>query len=220
MSQGSLAGRAEIRVVVVEDDRALRVGLAALIGGTPGFACRETYGSVEAVLSSGSLEAPDVLLLDIGLPGVPGSEGVSLLRQRLPSTVVLMLTVYDDQERIFASLCNGASGYLLKRTPPARLLEAIREANEGGSPMSPEIARRVVELFRREAPPPRRPPHLTPAERQLLGLLVEGHSYQECAERLAISVNTVRSCIRAVYEKLQVHSKSAAVVRALRERLV
>jgi DNA-binding NarL/FixJ family response regulator len=215
---------APIRVAIVEDDRTLRNGLAMLIDGTPGFRCRETWGSVEAALAAAPPAKPDVLLLDIGLPGVPGSTGVAFLRERLPATAILMLTVFEDQQRIFESLCNGASGYLLKRTPPARLLEAIREAHEGGAPMSPEIARRVVELFRKVAPPAPSgsapAPALTPAEKRLLALLVEGLRYQECAERLGISVHTVRSCIRDIYGKLEVHSKSAAVARAIREQLI
>ncbi len=212
-----------IRVAIVEDDRALRSGLAQLIDGTAGFSCRATYGSVEAALDAAPGNAPDVVLLDIGLPGMQGSTGVAFLRQRLPAAAILMLTVFEDSAQIFESLCNGACGYLLKRTPPARLLESIREAHEGGSPMSPAIARRVVELFRQVAPAAGAAgpaPALTPAERRLLVLLVEGLRYQECAERLGISVHTVRSCIRAIYEKLQVHSKSAAVARAIRERLV
>jgi DNA-binding NarL/FixJ family response regulator len=213
-------GEAPVRVAIIEDDRVLRQGLAALIDGTPGFRCRDTWGSVEGALEGLPTEPPDVLLLDIGLPGVPGSIGVARLRERLPATAILMLTVYEDQEQVFASLCNGATGYLLKRTPPARLLESIREAHDGGAPMSPEIARSVVALFRQVAPARRTAPALTPAESRLLALLVEGHSYRECAERLGVTVNTVRSHIRVVYEKLQVHSKAAAVSRALRERLV
>jgi DNA-binding NarL/FixJ family response regulator len=213
-------GEAPVRVAIIEDDRVLRQGLAALIDGTPGFRCRDTWGSVEGALEGLPTEPPDVLLLDIGLPGVPGSIGVARLRERLPATAILMLTVYEDQEQVFASLCNGATGYLLKRTPPARLLESIREAHDGGAPMSPEIARSVVALIRQVAPARRTAPALTPAESRLLALLVEGHSYRECAERLGVTVNTVRSHIRVVYEKLQVHSKAAAVSRALRERLV
>jgi len=214
------AGHAPLRVAIVEDDRVLRQALAALIDGTPGFRCRDAWGSVESALEGMPTEQPDVLLLDIGLPGVPGSTGVASLRERMPGAAILMLTVYEDQEQVFASLCNGATGYLLKRTPPARLLDAIREAHDGGSPMSPEIARRVVDLFRQVAPAPRTAPALTPAEGRLLALLVEGYSYRDCADRLGVTVNTVRTHIRVVYEKLQVHSKAAAVSRALRERLV
>lgn len=212
-----------IRVAIVEDDRALREGLAMLVDGSPGFRCRATYGSVEAALAglgAAPRDLPDVVLLDIGLPGMPGTHGAAYLHQRLPLAAIVMFTVYEDHERIFEALQNGACGYLLKRTPPARLLEAMREAHAGGSPMSPEIARRVVELFRRTAPVARGAPALTPTERRILALLVEGHSYTECGAALGISVNTVRNHIRAVYDKLQVHSKAAAVARALRERLV
>jgi DNA-binding NarL/FixJ family response regulator len=210
-----------IRVAIVEDDRALRQGIALLVDGTPGFRCGDTWGSVEAAAHGIGAAAPDVVLLDIGLPGEPGSSGVAALRERAPRASFLMFTVFEEPGRIFESLCHGASGYLLKRTPPAKLLEAIREAHDGGSPMSPEIARRVVELFRKVAPPAVGPsPALTPAEKRLLALLVEGLRYQECADRLAISVHTVRSAIRSIYDKLQVHSKAGAVARAIREQLV
>jgi DNA-binding NarL/FixJ family response regulator len=133
---------------------------------------------------------------------------------------VLMLTVYSDEDKIFESICNGAVGYLLKKTPPARLLDAIREAASGGAPMSPEIARKVVTLFRKTAVAERPFESLTPQELRLLQLLADGHSYQAAAERLAISLNTVRSYIRNVYEKLHVHSKSEAVSKALRSGLI
>jgi DNA-binding NarL/FixJ family response regulator len=213
-------------VAIVEDDRTLREGMAALIDETPGFRCRQTYGSVEAALSaarSGQLETPDVLLLDIGLPGMSGAVGAALFHDTLPATAIVMFTVYEDHDRIFESLCNGACGYLLKRTPPARILEAIREAHEGGSPMSPDIARRVVDRFRRDAAATRRESpaaNLTTGEHKVLSLLVDGHSYQECGDAVGISVNTVRNHIRSIYDKLQVHSKSAAVAKALRDRLV
>jgi DNA-binding NarL/FixJ family response regulator len=210
-----------IRVAIVEDDRALRQGIALLVDGTPGFRCRDAWGSVEAAAQGISAADPEVVLLDIGLPGEPGSSGVAHLRELAPRAAFLMFTVFEEPNRIFESLCHGATGYLLKRTPPAKLLEAIREAHAGGSPMSPEIARRVVELFRRFAPPEASPaPPLTPAEKRLLSLLVEGLRYQECADRLGISVHTVRSAIRSIYDKLQVHSKAGAVARAIRERLV
>jgi DNA-binding NarL/FixJ family response regulator len=149
-----------------------------------------------------------------------GSEGVKLFQERCASTQVMMLTVYAEQDRVFESICNGACGYLLKKTPPARLLEAIREAYEGGAPMSPEIARKVVTLFRRAAPPAESDRQLTPQETRLLGLLAEGYSYQNAAHRMNVSVNTVRNYIRSVYEKLHVHSKSEAVSKALRQHLI
>jgi len=208
-----------IRVAIVEDDRATREGLALLVDGTAGYCCRDTFRSVEEALRARG-PSPDVLLLDIHLPGVPGSDGVKALQEKHPASVVLMLTVYEEQDLVFESICNGASGYLLKKTPPARLLEAIREAHTGGAPMSPEIARKVVHLFRRVAPPPPPDHRLTDQELRLLAHLAEGASYQACAAALGISINTVRNHVRSVYEKLHVHSKSAAVSRALKSGLL
>src|SRR5262245_26435784 len=198
----------------------MRDGLAALIAGTPGFECVGRYGSVEEALRARELSAADVLLLDVHLPGMSGSEGVRLLRERFPSTEILMLTVYAEQETIFESICSGAVGYLLKKTPAARLLEAIAEAASGGAPMSPEVARKVVTLFRKSAPADPAAEPLTPQELRLLQLLADGHSYQAAADQLDITVNTVRSYVRTVYDKLHVHSKSAAVSKALRQRLI
>jgi len=142
-----------IRVAIVEDDRMTREGLRMLVDGTPGYRCNAAFGSLEQALATRGAEPPDVVLLDIKLPGMPGSEGVASLREKWPQAAVLMLTAFTDEDKVFESLCNGAIGYLLKSTPPARILEAVREARHGGSPMSPEIARKVVELFRRNPPP-------------------------------------------------------------------
>jgi DNA-binding NarL/FixJ family response regulator len=208
-----------IEVAIVEDDRASRAGLQVLIDGTPGFRCKSAFGSVEGALRADG-PSPDVILLDINLPGMPGSEGVAKLREKHPRAAVLMLTVFDEEERIFESICNGASGYLLKKTPPARLLDAICEVNEGGAPMSPEIARKVIELFRRR-PFARTQKHgLTDQQVRVLALLAEGHSYQSAAGQLAISINTVRNHVRAIYDALHVHSKSEAVSTALRRGII
>jgi DNA-binding NarL/FixJ family response regulator len=209
-----------IRVAIVEDDRATREGLGMLINGTPGYQCVSTFRSVEDALNRADGETPDVLLLDIHLPGMLGSDGVRLLHKKYSSVQIIMLTVYAEQDKVFESICNGACGYLLKETPPARLLEAISEAHQGGSPMSPEIARKVVSLFQKTGPPEKFDERLTPQEVRLLKLLVEGYSYRGAADRLNISVNTVRDYIRSIYEKLHVHSKSEAVSKALRNRLV
>jgi DNA-binding NarL/FixJ family response regulator len=209
-----------IRVVIVEDDPGTRQGLRMLVDGTPGYRCVAVFGSLEQVSAARAGEPADVVLLDIQLPGVPGSRGVGSLRERWPQAAVLMLTAFEDEDKIFESLCNGATGYLLKRTPPARLLEAMREARDGGAPMSPEIARKVVELFRRTAPPVALDASLTPQEVHLLRLLAEGCSYQTAGSQLGISINTVRNYIRAIYEKLQVHTKSAAVSKAMRAGLL
>jgi DNA-binding NarL/FixJ family response regulator len=211
---------APIRVAIVEDDRATREGLCVLIDGTPGFACTGTWRSVEDALRANFRETPDVLLLDIHLPGILGSEGVRLFRERFPSMQILMLTVYAGQDKVFESICNGATGYLLKKTPPGRLLDAIREAHDGGAPMSPEVARKVITVFQKTGPPEKFDENLTPQEQRLLKLLSEGNSYQEMADALEISLNTVRTYIRSVYEKLHVHSRSEAVSKALRNRLI
>ncbi len=209
-----------IGVALVEDDRTTRDALRVLVDGTPGFRCLATHGSIEDVERSPRREGIDVVLLDINLPGVPGSEGVPLVKERYPGAVVLMLTVFEDESRIFRSLCNGARGYLLKRTPPAKLLESVREAAAGGAPMSPEIATKVIALFARIAPPVELDCHLTPQEVRLLHQLAKGHGYQKAAEELGVSINTVRNHVRAIYEKLHVHSKSAAVAKALRAGLI
>jgi len=208
-----------IRVAIVEDDRAVREGLGMIIGATPGYECTGRFFSVEDALQAMNV-VPDVLLLDIHLPGMLGSEAVRVFREKYPSLQVLMLTVYDGQDKVFESICNGACGYLLKKTPPAKLLEAIREAHEGGAPMSPEIARKVITLFQQTLPPEKLDEPLTPQETRLLKLLSEGYSYQNSAGQLNISINTVRNYIRSIYEKLHVNTKSEAVSKALRHRLI
>jgi len=209
-----------IRVGIVEDQRRTREGLRALIEGSSGFLCVGAWGSMEEALAARVEHSPDVILTDIGLPGLSGIEGIPELRRRHPQATIVVLTVYEDNERVFQALCAGANGYLLKNTPPARLLESLRDAVDGGAPMSPEIARQVVELFRRFRPPERAQYNLTPHELRLLKLLVEGHSYKTAAVELQVSINTVAFHIQSIYSKLQVHSKSEAVARALRENLL
>lgn len=208
-----------IDVAIVEDQREIREGLAALIDGTPGYCCTGRFQTMEEALE-GIGEAPDVVLFDIGLPGMSGIEGVRRLRRRFPGLAALMLTVYEDDDRIFEAMCAGADGYLLKTTPPARLLESIGEVVSGGAPMSPGVARRVIQLFRDIRPPAQSDYQLTPHETRLLRLLVEGHNYKTAAIALSVSVNTIGFHMRRIYEKLQVHSKSEAVAKALRQRLV
>jgi DNA-binding NarL/FixJ family response regulator len=208
-----------IGVTIVEDQPTLREGLAVLIGGTPGFQVVGRHYSMEEALAALRPPLPDVVLLDIGLPGISGIEGVRRLRQRHPSIQVLMLTVYDDDQRVFAALCAGACGYLLKKTPPARLIESLAEVAAGGAPMSPEVARRVLALFHKVRPPERADYGLTPHETRLLKLLCEAHNYKTAAAELGVTVHAVSFHMRRIYEKLEVHSKSAAVAKALREGL-
>ena len=209
-----------IKVAIIEDRREIRDGLAMLISGTEGFKCTGTYRSMEDALPRIGTDLPDVVLCDIGLPGMSGIDGMRILKERFPDLLLLMLTIYDDDERIFNALCAGACGYLLKKTPPVKLLEGLREAVDGGSPMSPEVARRVIALFRDIRPPERADYELTPHETRLLKLLVEGHNYKTAALELNVSINTISFHMRHIYEKLQVHSKSEAVAKALRDRLV
>jgi DNA-binding NarL/FixJ family response regulator len=209
-----------IRVAIVEDRREIREGLAMLIGGTDGFHCADSYRSAEEALDRIEQNQPDVVLMDIGLPGMSGIQALQVLKKRYPKMLLLMLTIYDDDERIFDAMCAGASGYLLKKTPPARLLESLREAVGGGAPMSPEVASRVISLFRDIRPPERASYELTPHETRLLKLLVEGHNYKTAAAELGVTVHTVSFHLRSIYDKLQVHSKSEAVAKALQNRLV
>jgi|SRR5690348_14814533 len=208
-----------ISIVIVEDDRRIREGLRLLLDGTSGFRCANAWRSMEDALAQHWNPLPAVALIDIGLPGISGIEGLHLLRERYPAVALMVLTVFDDDERIFNALCSGASGYLLKGTPPARLLESIREVVAGGAPMSPEIARRVVGLFRTFRPPDHSDYNLTPHEVRILKLLVDGHSYKSAASELGIAFHTIAFHVQNIYQKLQVHSKSEAVAKALRSRL-
>ena len=209
-----------IKVAIIEDRREIREGLATLINFTDGFECVGKYNSMEEAISSIRHRMPDVVLSDIGLPGMDGIEGVKILKEKYPQIVILMLSVYEDDERIFHALCAGAVGYLLKKTPPTKILESLREAIGGGAPMSPEVARRVITVFKDYRPPERVDYDLTPHEIRLLKLLVEGHTYKSAAARLNVTINTIAFHLKNIYEKLQVHSKSEAVAKALQARLI
>ena len=209
-----------IKAAVIEDIREIREGLTTLINFTDGFRCTGSYRSVEEALTRLKDDVPDVLLSDIGLPGMSGIEGIRIIKERFPQLQILMLTVYDDDDRIFDALCAGATGYLLKRTPPAKLLENIREAMSGGAPVSPEVASRVIKFFREFHTSDRTDYDLTPHETRLLKLLTEGYNYATAAEKLGVSYNTIKFHVRHIFEKLQVHTMSEAVVKAMRDRLV
>jgi DNA-binding NarL/FixJ family response regulator len=219
--QASLAQRVgPIRVSIVEDRREFREGLGFLIQSTEGFEYACGFDSMEEALMKLADPVPDIVLLDLGLPGMSGIEGARILHEKWPDLQLIILTVYEDDERIFQALCAGASGYLLKKTPPAKLIENLKEAIAGGAPMSPEVAGRVISLFRKIQPPEHADYHLTPHEIRLLKMLVEGHTRRSAAAELHSSANTVGFHMRNIYRKLQVHSRSKAVAKALRDRLI
>ena len=213
---------ADIKVAIIEDQRKFREYLAALIEGSEGFSCSGSFRSMEEALDRmrPGAEMPDVVLVDIGLPGMDGIEGIRILRERFPKLILLMHTVYDGDERIFNALCAGASGYLLKKTSPVRLLESLREAMAGGAPMTPEVAHQVIRLFREIRPVEKPDEQLTPHEVRLLEMLAEGHNYDTAAVDLGVTTHTISFHLQRIYEKLHVHSKTEAVAKALRNRLI
>ncbi len=204
-----------IQVAIVEDDEEIRANLSHRVGGNASFRMLRSYGDAESALADLPRHKPDVVLVDINLPGMDGIECVRQLKPKMPDAQFLMLTVYEDNNRLFKSLMAGASGYLLKRTPPAKLLAAIREAYDGGSPMTPQIARRVVQHFQDTPPPPLELQRLTPRESEVLGQLAKGFRYKEIVDNLRISPGTLHSYIRSIYDKLHVHSRTEAVVKFL-----
>jgi DNA-binding NarL/FixJ family response regulator len=191
-----------------------------MLDAADGIVCSGAFSTAEEALAALGPSGTDVLLLDIRLPGMSGSDAVPLFRAAYPPMAILMLTVYSERPKVFASICNGATGYLLKSTRPEALVDAIRAVHAGGSPLSPEIARDIVDLFRKTAAPSEPATALTRQEVRLLGLLSAGYSYDTSALQMNVSVNTVRNYIRGIYEKLHVHSKSAAVAAALRSGLL
>lgn len=209
-----------INVGIVEDDSSIRESVASLINTSSGFSCTQVFDSVESAIERISDPPPDVLLMDINLGGMSGIEGVQRLKGIFPQMNILMLTVFEENDKIFRSLCAGASGYLLKRTPPAKILEAITEVHGGGAPMTASVARKVLTLFTSVAPPTLPEVHLTARETEILQHLVSGSSYKKIGRDLFISFDTVNSHIKKIYEKLQVHSKTEAVAKALKHKLV
>lgn len=207
-----------IRVLLVEDHRSFREGLAALIDDSEGFSCCGAFASMEEALNQAPAAAPDLALLDIELPGMSGIEGIGRLIERWPSIYPLMLTVHDENQRILEALCAGANGYLLKATSPARLLECLKDAASGGAPMSPQVARQVVEVFRKR-PPLKSDYELTPHELRILKLLVSGENYKTAAAKMGVTSHAISFHVRHIYEKLHVHSRSEAVAKALRSGL-
>jgi len=212
--------RPPISVGIVEDLDAIREGLSDLLSHSPGFSLAGGWRSMEAALVGLKAKQPDLLLVDLGLPGMNGIEGIRVIRSRWPQIVPVVLTVYVDDDRIIQALCAGARGYLLKKTPAGEILVRLEEAAAGGAPMSPEIARQVVNLFSRFGPTPGSDHGLTPHELRVLKLLVDGHNYKTAAQVLGVTRATVAFHVRKVYAKLEVHSKSEAVAKAVRGGLV
>ncbi len=205
-----------ITVSIVDDEKELCQSIATFVNGAPGFRCVSMYHSAEAALKHLPQDHPDVVLMDIHLIGMSGIECVERLKTMVPEMQVMMLTVYEDTEQIFKALSAGASGYMLKRLTPGKLLEAIREVHGGGSPMSGPIARKVVASFQGAEQAEGKKPHLTSREQMVLECFAKGLTYKQTADRLSISVDTIRTYVRRVYEKLHVQSRTEAVAKYMR----
>jgi DNA-binding NarL/FixJ family response regulator len=209
-----------IEVWIVEDDAMFRDGIKKLIDRTPGFFCPHIFTNCEDALALlANEDAPGILLMDLGLPGMSGIEGMRRVRELSPSTHLLVLTIYDDDEKVFEAICAGASGYLLKSSSGKEIVNALSQLIQGGAPMNAQVARRVLALFSRMAGP-KGEHDLTQREKEVLHLLVEGLSKKQIAEELVVSFYTIETHIKNIYEKLHVHTRSGVVAKALRERLV
>jgi DNA-binding NarL/FixJ family response regulator len=205
-----------IKVAIIEDDHDIRQLMQLIVDGSPGFFCKQVYEGCKTGVPALIEDPVDIVLMDIDMPEMSGIDGVAWLKEELPKVNVIMLTVHEDNEAVFDSLCAGAVGYLVKGLPPVDLLRAIEEAHQGGSPMSPAIARKVVRSFQpRVTTDP-----LSGREKEILKLLCDGENYKTIATSLFISTNTVKAHIKNIYEKLQVHTRAEAVGKALKQRLV
>lgn len=210
-----------IRVVIFEDNRSLRNGLFQLINGSDGFNCVDTFSNCDHLIERIEKTKPNVVLMDIEMPGISGIEGVRIIKEKFPTIKILMETIFDDDDKIFQSICAGAEGYILKHTSPVEILESIKEIHEGGSPMTPSIANRVLKMVKENESKSRKTDFdLTPREKEILTCLVEGLSYKMTADTCAVSIDTVNAHIKSIYKKLQVHSKSEAVVKAIKGKIV
>ncbi len=210
-----------IKVAIFEDNHSLREGLYHLINGSSDFACVGAYPDCDDLLRHIEQTNPDVVLMDIEMPGISGIEGVQILKEKYPDLKILMQTIFEENEKIFQSICAGASGYILKNTSPSRILECIRETYEGGAPMSPSIATKVLKMVQSPAATSKNNSfNLTERENEVLSCLVKGMSYKLIADTCFISIDTVRGHIRHIYEKLHVHSKGEAVAKAIKRNIV
>jgi DNA-binding NarL/FixJ family response regulator len=210
-----------IRVTIFEDNKHLRESLFYLVNGTPGFICTGAYPDCNDAVFHITKDTPDVVLMDIEMPGLNGIEGVKLIKQKFPNMQVLMQTVFHDETNIFNAICAGASGYILKSTTPAAYIESIRDVYNGGSPMTGSIARKVLELFQKNVQPEIKPDYqLTPKEKEMLHFMVQGKSFKMIAEAAGISYETVRTHMKNIYAKLHVNSNTEAVSKVLKEKLL
>ena len=211
----------EIRIAIFEDNRNLRQGLEQLVNGSNGFKCVGAFANCNHLLKSIEESKPDVVLMDIEMPGMSGIEAARLLKEHYPDVKILMETIFEDNDKIFDSICNGAEGYILKSTAPVLILSAIQEIYEGGAPMTPSIASKVLKMFKHKSVSEKSEDSgLTTRELEILKYLVEGMSYKMVAETCFISMDTVSGHIKNIYKKLQVHSKSEAVAKAIRGKMV
>lgn len=211
----------KIKVAIFEDNTNLRRGLTTLINGSNGFECVGAFGNCDKLVKNIMDSMPDVILMDIQMPGMNGIEAVKILKPQFPEIKILIETVFEDDEKVFHSICNGAEGYILKSTPPSQILEAIKEIHEGGAPMTPSVASKVLAMFKSGVSFSKEESHnLTDRELEVLKLLVDGMSYKMIAEKCFVSIDTVSSHVKNIYKKLQVHSKSEAVAKAIKGKIV
>ena len=209
-----------ITVAIVEDNPDYRNGISYILRASPSCNVVGEFINAEDFLDEVDNIQPDVVLMDIGLPGISGIEATSIVKQKFPRLQVIILSVFEDDDNVFRAICAGAIGYVAKPVMPQQLLEAVEYAFNGGTPMSPHIARKVIEMFKQYAPPPKVDYHLTDRELNVLERLVQGDDYKQIADKLFLSIFTVRAHLRNIYDKLHVHSKSQAVSKALNERIL
>jgi len=211
----------EIKVAIFEDNKPLRESLQQLINNADGMSCTGAFSDANKLLRNMQLANPDVVMMDINMPGISGIEAVQMIREKFPQVHIMMQTVFEDNDKIFAAICAGASGYMLKKTAPPKMIEAIREASLGGAPMTASVAAKVLQMFRLQNTSEKKEfIDLSEREKEILALLVKGKSYKAVASACFISIDTVSTHVRHIYEKLHVHSKSEAVAKAIQQKLI
>jgi DNA-binding NarL/FixJ family response regulator len=211
----------EIKVAIFEDNKTLRESLRQLVDSRNDMVCTGAFADANKLLRNMESAAPDVVLMDINMPGLSGIEAVQIIKEKFPGVHILMQTVFEEDDKIFAALCAGASGYMLKKTLPQKMIEAINETYNGGAPMTPSVAAKVLLMFRHQSTATKNEfIVLSEREKEILGWLVKAKSYNAIAETCFVSIDTVKTHIRHIYEKLHVHSKSEAVAKAIQQKLV